>query len=193
MPSPISSGTRFPALPLGCKPSLAKLSPRKSLSPCPQGALQEPVPSVLPREGFLRLLLPAGSESLPRQSWALRCFKQVASNTYSASILKPDSLFGLFKTKHITGLLTQETGGVISNFCIPKYFHCRHRAFRTLTYVTHNAVLYKLPFLMLSKSHLLMDHKLQTTEKENFNLCLIYWTPILSRSQTPLGPTTYLL
>lgn len=41
---------------------------------------------------------------------------------------------------------------------------------------------------MLSKSHLLMDHKLQTTEKGNFNMCLIYWTPTLSTSQTPLGP-----
>lgn len=41
---------------------------------------------------------------------------------------------------------------------------------------------------MLSKGHLLMDHKLQATEKENFDLCLIYWTPTLSTSQAPLGP-----
>lgn len=146
-----------------------------------QMTLQEPGPSVLPREGFLRLLLPAGSESLPRQSWALRCFKQVAGNTYSASILKPDSLFGLFKIKHITDLMTQETGLVFGfffpSFWIPKYFHCRHTTFRTLTYVAYNAALYKLSFLMLFKSHLLMDHKLQTTEEENFNMCLVTGLP----------------
>lgn len=34
VPSLISSGTKFPALPQGCKSSLAKLSPGKSLSPC---------------------------------------------------------------------------------------------------------------------------------------------------------------
>lgn len=112
VPSPIFSGTRFPALPLGCKPSLAKLSlgracPHVWISPDdPAGA--SPICPAL--GGLSQLLLPAGSESLPRQSWALRCFKKVDGNTYSASILKPDSLFGLFKTKHITDLMTQETG-----------------------------------------------------------------------------------
>lgn len=145
-----------------------------------------------PRKVFLGLLLPAGVLSHTGTS-ILHTQVQVTENTHSSSILKPDSLFGLFKPKHIAHFMRRNQQSS-SHLLGSQKFPLRTLNIQKFHIHRLQCNIYKLSFPIESTIHLqLMDHNLLALAKGNSNFTCDLFTQlpplcVLSADQTPLGP-----
>lgn len=175
MPSPLLHFSRdsFQHIPRETSHSLAKPFPKKRVSGPTCGSLhvstlQGQVSPILPQEGVHGTPAPCWVLSHTGTS-ILHIQVQVTENTYGSSILKPDSFFGLFKTKHIAHLMRRNQQS-FSHLLDSQNFPLLTLTIQKFHMHRLQCSIYKLSFLIESTIHLqLMDHNLLASEKENSN------------------------